>query len=120
MKRLAFFCILVSCLVLATGLCQTALDPNDFSGQWYSSENQNLYVFQEGLIHCPKHAVEISADESISGAYSCSRTSIFLFAKGIQGLEKEKELYLVHNGKGSFLCENQDGTGKIYFARYHP
>lgn len=119
MKRLALYCMLFAILILVTGLCQTAIDPDAYTGQWYSAEDQSIYQFYDGLITCSKHDAELSAAESISGAYTYCKDSIFLFAKGIEGLETEKELYLVHKGEGSFLCESIDGNGKYYFVRYH-
>lgn len=119
MKRLVIICFLISISILITGLLQPAINPEDFSGRWYSAKDQGIYQFQEGLIYCDKHPVMLSDDAFISGAYSCSRNSIFLFARGIEGLETEKELYLVHKGEGSFLCEQKDGSGMIYFIRYN-
>lgn len=120
MKRLAIFGIIVIFCILIAGFCQTAMDPEAFAGQWYSSSDQSIYLFQEGLIYSPQNAIAISDTDSISGAYSYCGKSVFLFASGIKGLETEKELYLIHKGDGSFLCENKDGSGKIYFIRYHP
>lgn len=118
MKRLAASCVIIFLCFLIAGLSQTAIDSEDFTGQWYSSTDQNVYLFQEGIIYCSKHAVILSDTISISGAYSFSRNSIFMFTKGIAGLETEKELYLVRRGDESFLCENEDGTGAVYFIRY--
>jgi len=118
MKRLAAFSTIILLFIIITGFGQTAVDPEDFAGQWYSSSDQSVYLFQEGLIYCPKHAVAISDNASISGAYSYCKNSIYLFAIGVNGLETEKALYLVHSGDGSFLCENKDGSGIIYFIRY--
>ena len=104
-------------LMIIIGLHQPVMDPQDYTGQWYSADDQSIYLFQNGLICSSRHAVPLSDTESISGAYSYCKNSILLFAEGIEGLETEKELYLVHNEDGSFLCENKDGTGEIYFIR---
>ena len=93
MKRWAILGIAVVVVIILAGLSQTAISPRDFSGQWYSWEDQNLYVFQDGLIYCTKHPIPISGTESISGAYTYCRNSVVLFAAGIPGLEQEKELY---------------------------
>jgi len=118
MKRLAGFCIIIVLCIILTGLCQTAIDPEEFTGQWFSAEDQRVYLFRDGLIVCSQNGVPVSEKEAISGAYSFSKKSIYLFAVGISGLETEKELYVVHKGEGSFLCENEDGSGKVYFIRY--
>jgi len=105
-------------LVLILVLGQTAINSQDYIGQWYSADDQSIYLFQDGLIYCSKHIVALSEKDSISGAYTYSKNSILLFAKGIEGLETEQEVYLVNNEDGSFLCENKNGKGKIYFIRY--
>ena len=97
-------------------LNRTAMDPADFTGDWYSSYEQCIYHFQDGLIYCPKYPI-MSDGEAISGAYVFSGKSILLFAKGIQGLENEREVYLIETKEESLLCENADGTGQIYFVR---
>ncbi len=116
MKYLLPLCLLL--LILAVGLSQPLLDPLDYTGQWYSATDQSVYLFENGLIHCPRHTISISGTDTISGAYSFSRHSILLFAHGVAGLETEKELYLVQKGDSSFLCEHEDGTGEIYFIRH--
>ena len=118
MKRPAVFCVIILALILFAGLSQTAKDPSYFSGQWYSSTDQTAYFFQEGLIYCSKYPVPVSENAFLSGAYVSGKQSILLFAAGVEGLETEKELYLVHKDNGSFLCEREDGSGKIYFIRY--
>lgn len=97
-------------------LNRTAMDPADFTGDWYSSYEQCIYHFQDGLIYCPKYPI-MSDNAPISGAYVFSGKSILLFAKGIQGLETEREVYLIETKEESLLCENSDGTGQIYFVR---
>ncbi len=119
MKRLAFFFIVVILLAIVVGLCQPTNSPECFSGLWYSSDDQTAYVFQEGLIYSDEHVISLSDTDSISGAYTYCQNSIFLFVKGIEGLETEKELYLVQKGEGSFLCEHNDGSGKAYLIRYN-
>ena len=108
--------VLLACLAL--GLCLTAVDPEDFTGQWYSAADQSVYLFRDGLVFCSRHAVPLSDTETISGAYTFGKDRIYLFASGIPGLEKERELYLVISGEEHCLCENPDGTGTVYFIRY--
>lgn len=110
---------IVAAVVLQGIFCalnQTAMDPADFNGDWYSSREQCIYHFQGGLIYCPKYQI-LSEGEPISGAYVFSGKSILLFAKGIQGLETEREVYLIETKEESLLCEKSDGTGQIYFVR---
>ena len=116
MKYILALCLVF--LIIFLGLNQTVIDPQDFTGEWYSAKDQTVYRFENGLIHCHKHTIAISSADTISGAYSFSKKSIFLFAKGIDGLEAEKELFLVHKDEGSFLCEDKNGDGEIYFIRY--
>lgn len=104
---LAIFCV----------LSRTAVDPEDFTGDWYSSCEQCIYHFQDGLIYCPKYPILTSDGNSISGAYVFSGKSVFLFVNGIEGLETEREVFLVETAEESLLCENADGTGQIFFVR---
>ena len=119
MKRFTAICIAVFVLAIFIMLGQTARDPAVFSGKWYSSVDQSVYVFEDGLIYCPKFKIALSKDDYISGAYTYGKDSIFLFVSGIEGLETERELYLIHKGDGSFLCDHEDGSGTIFFIRYH-
>ena len=117
MKRIAIFCIIIISIISIIGLSQTAINPESFSGEWYASGDQRVFLFQNGLIYSPKNAVISSDAGAVSGAYTYCSDSVFLFTEGVQGLETEKQLYLVHQDVSSFLCDNKDGTGKIYFIR---
>lgn len=119
MKRLSLFCTMFMLIIIVGGLCLTAIDPADYSGKWYSTKDQNVYLFQEGMIYCPKHAVMLSDTEYISGAYTYSQSSIFLFVDGIEGLETGRELFLIQSADSCFLCEKSDGSGTVYFIRDH-
>ena len=114
MRRAALIVFLILICAIIAGFCQTAVDPEDFTGQWYASSDQSTYTFREGIVFSGKSPLE----DSFCGAYSFGRKSIFLFASGVPGLEQETQLYLVEKDEGSFLCENPDGTGEIYFIRY--
>lgn len=118
MRRAAALGVIFIILVLLAGLCRTAVDPEDFTGTWYSSKDQSQYLFREGILYCTQNPIPLSDTGYISGAYTFVRGSVFLFARGIPGLEQEKQLYLFRKDRGSFLCENPDGTGNIYFIRY--
>ena len=119
MRRLTIISIVILICILMAGLCRTAVNPGDFTGKWYSPADQSVYLFQEGLIFCSRHSVPLSETQTISGAYSFGADSIFLFAEGIPGLEKERELYLITRGEERCLCESKDGVGMIYFSRYN-
>ena len=119
MRRLVAASFVLLLILIAVGLNITAIDPDFFSGQWYYSADQRAYLFQEGLIISLKQDKSILQDDALLGAYIFSKDTIYLFVKDIAGLESEKKLYLLHNGDGSFLCENSDGSGEIYFIRYN-
>ena len=119
MRRLAAFCVFLIVSILAIGLFCVALDPNQYAGYWYSSNDQCVYLFQDGLIFSVNNAEAFLNEDSFEGAYTYSKDVVFLFVKDIEGLEREKNLYLHHSGDASFLCENKDGSGKIYFMRYN-
>lgn len=117
MKRWGIPVTIILLLISFFFLSQPAIDPERFSGEWYSGQEQSIYHFREGLIYCRKYEVPLSDTEAISGAYTFSGKSIFLFAEGIQGLETAREVFLVENGDECLLCENADGTGMIFFIR---
>ena len=120
MKRYSFFGFIILLLFLIAGLGRTAIEPDQFTGQWYSADDHNIYLFQEGLVYCSEHGVSVSDSISLSGVYSFCRDSVFMFAAGVEGLETEREIYLVSDRNKSFLCERKDRTGKIYFIRSMP
>ena len=106
-------------VVLLIVLWQPAVDPEDFTGEWYSASGQNIYLFQNGIIQCDQHSAWQADGSCFSGAYMFSGKSVTLFALGIEGLESVKELYLIENKEESLLCENEDGSGQIYFVRHN-
>ena len=118
MKQLVSISLIIFFIGIIIVFSQTAVNPEDFNGEWYSSIDQSVYLFQDGLISCSRHAVPISDVAYISGAYAYCKNSILVFAMGIDDLETEKVLYLVQRDGGSFLCEHKNGTGEIYFMRY--
>ena len=105
-------------LAILTFLGKTAVDPSDFIGEWYSADSQEIYRFQDGIIHSNNDSDRWQDGDNISGAYIFSGKSVALFAIGVEGLESVKELYLIENKEESLLCEQKDGTGKIYFVRH--
>lgn len=117
MKRWLLLGIAVITVAVMAFLGQPAIDPENFTGEWYSADGQHIYLFHNGIIQCRQHYAELSDGSTFSGAYSFSGKSVALFAMGIDGLENVKELYLIENKEESLLCENADGTGTIYFVR---
>ena len=117
MKKWLLFGIAVIIVISIAFLGQPAVDPEDFTGQWYSTNGQTIYRFQNGIIQCDKHSVAINNGSTFSGAYIFSGKSVTLFAMGVDGLETVKELYLIENKEEFLLCERPDGTGTIYFVR---
>lgn len=119
MKRWFIFCIILLLLTTVVGINQTAVDPELFSGEWYSAEGLDLYLFEGGLIYNLNNSIMLLDDACISGAYVYCKDSIVLFARGIDGLEKERELYLIRKDNVSILCDNENGSGITYFLRYY-
>jgi hypothetical protein len=119
MKKWLLLGIAAMIVALIVFLGQSAVDPEDFTGEWYSVSGQQIYLFQNGIIHCGQHSADLGDGSTISGAYIFSGKSVALFAMGVDGLETVKEIYLVENKEESLLCENADGTGTIYFVRHN-
>lgn len=118
MKRwVPFGIVLILVLIVALFLFSTVVAPERFTGEWYSSEDGSLYLFQEGIIACADHSVPVSDEETFSGAYRFGKNSIAIFVISADGPGEVKELYWEHTKGGDILCENEDGTGKIYFYR---
>lgn len=119
MRRWLLFVFAIITVAFIAILGQPAVDPEDFTGEWYSAGGQQIYRFHNGLIHCEKGSVPLGDGSTISGAYIFSGKSVAVFAVGIDGLETVKEIYLIENKEESLLCENEDGTGTIYFVRHN-
>lgn len=99
-------------------LSRTAISYEDFTGTWYSCSSGEGYLFSQGIIVCQENAREEAW--AMDGAYNVSRDSLFLFARGVEGLETERVVYLINRNEGDLLCENSDGTGAVYFTRTPP
>ena len=119
MKRWLLLGIAIITVAIIAFLGQSAVDPEDFTGEWYSANGQHIYLFQNGIIQCEQHFAELPDGSTFSGAYSFSGKSVALFAMGVDGLEEVKELYLIEHKEESLLCDNSDGTGTIYFVRHN-
>lgn len=104
-------------LILALGLFSTAWNPGDFTGNWYSSDDGELYLFREGMVVCEEHNIMTASEEAMCGAYCFDRDSVAVFAMGVEGLETPRQLYLIHGSDGDRLCETKDGSGSTFFYR---
>ena len=82
-----------------------------------SMQSVRAYLDDE-LIY--EFGIPLGENQSMSGAYCVSRNSMVLFARGVEGLETERDVYLVHGSGGDALCEHPDGSGKIFFIRNPP
>lgn len=116
MKRWIALSIVI--IILAGGLLflkRTAIDPSDFTGEWYGAEDGQLYRFHEGLIECPENTHKDRGD--FGGAYFFCGDRVILFTIESDSVSQVRELYLAGEPKGEFLCESPDGTGRIVFSR---
>ena len=116
MKRwIALAIILLILVSMGCLLMRTAVDPADFTGNWYGAEDGRLYQFHEGLITNPETARE--GEDGFCGAYLFCRDRILLFTTDARGQSQLRELYLAGEPKGEFLGETADGSGRIVFSR---
>lgn len=105
-------------VVLIAGVCllgKTAVNPGDYTGDWYGAEDGRLYRFREGIITVPEDMRKTG--DGFCGAYSFCRDSIVLFISDPDGESTVRQLYPAGEPKGEFLCESADGTGRIVFSR---
>ena len=116
MKRwIAFAIIIVLFISIFALLAQKAIDPADFTGEWYGAEDGRLYRFREGIITGP--ADTQGAGDGFYGAYVFCGDRILLFTVSSDGQSGLKELYPAGEPKGEFLSETADGAGRIVFSR---
>ena len=116
MKRWIGLGIILTALIVGCCLLsQTAVDPADFTGDWYGAEDGRLYQFHEGIISRPEGTR--GAEDGFCGAYLFCKDRILLFTVSPEGESRLKELYPAGNPKGEFLSESADGTGRIVFSR---
>ena len=116
MKR--WIALAIVLLILIGGGCllaQTAIDPADFTGNWYGAEDGRLYQFHEGIILCPEEAQ--GEGDGFCGAYLFCKDSILLFTASPDGESKVRQLYPAGEPRGEFLSETADGAGRIVFSR---
>ena len=116
MKRWIVFAIVIVLFIsIFALLAQKAIDPADFTGEWYGAEDGRLYRFREGIITGP--ADTQGAGGGFYGAYVFCGDRILLFTVSSDGQSGLKELYPAGEPKGEFLSETADGTGRIVFSR---
>lgn len=116
MKRwIAFAIIIVLFISIFALLARKAMDPADFTGEWYGAEDGRLYRFQEGIITSP--ADNHDGGDGFYGAYVFCADRILLFTVSSDGQSELKELYPAGEPKGEFLSETADGAGRIVFSR---
>ena len=113
MKRWIPIGVVLVLVILAFGLCATAWNPGEFSGDWYCAETGELFRFQDGLVSCEQHNLLTGTIDAMCGAYCFDRDSVTVFSLGVAGLENPRQLYLIHGTDGDHLC----GSGETYFYR---
>ena len=108
---------IVLCILIAAGclLTRTAIDPADYTGDWYGAEDGRLYRFREGVISCPEDTRD--SEDDFSGAYLFCKDHVLLFTVSPDGHSQLRELYPAGEPEGEFLCESADGAGRIVFSR---
>ena len=117
MKRWIPLGLLLIFLLAALGLCCCAVDPEDYSGEWYSAEDASMYSFRAGIVQGDDHSIPAADGTRFSGAYSFARNRIALFYVGPGGVEEVRELTLVRRWDGDRLCGTENGTMKTFFYR---
>ena len=125
MKRWIPIGLVLVLVILAFGLCATAWNPGEFSGDWYCAETGELFRFQDGLVSCEQHNLLTGTIDAMCGAYCFDRDSVTVFSLGVAGLENPRQLYLIHGTDGDRLCGSKDGSGETAFrypndARRYP
>lgn len=116
MKRWIVFAIVIVLFISIFALfARKAVNPADFTGEWYGAEDGRLYRFREGIITGP--ADTQGAGDGFYGAYVFCGDRILLFTVSTDGQSKLKELYPAGEPKGEFLSEAADGAGRIVFSR---
>ena len=96
MKRWIPIGVVLVLVILAFGLCATAWNPGEFSGDWYCAETGELFRFQDGLVSCEQHNLLTGTIDAMCGAYCFDRDSVTVFSLGVAGLENPRQLYLIH------------------------
>lgn len=117
MKRWIPLVCLLTVLAAALCLCGSAVDPKDFTGEWYYAGDGSVYTFRDGIVECGRHSISSGDGSAFSGAYSFAGRKIAVFFVGPDGVEEVRELYLSRNRKGDTLCERADGLEKAIFYR---
>ena len=115
MKRWISIGVVLVLLILAFGLCATAWNPGEFSGDWYSAGGGSCSGFQDGLVSCEQHNLLTGTIDAMCGAYCFDRDSVTVFSLGVAGLENPRQLYLMHGTDGDRLCGSKDAFRRNIF-----
>ena len=116
MKRWIVFAIVILLFIsIFALLARKAMDPADYTGEWYGAEDGRLYRFREGIITSPADIQ--GTGDVFCGAYVFCGDRILLFTVSSDGQSELKELYPAGEPKGEFLSETADGAGRIVFSR---
>ena len=55
------------------------LEPTDFTGAWYRTEDGMLYIFEDGIIECADKEIIVLDNAVFSGAYCFAKdNTVFL------------------------------------------
>ena len=111
MRRTIWIILLVILLVFA--LNQNAIEPEMFTGTWYSTENGNVYCFQNGIIE----QIQPVKTPNIDGAYCFARNKIALYVSDLDGIDTVQTLYLASRNGTDILSMDPKGQEKAYFSR---
>lgn len=106
--------ILCGCIAFLFG---TAVNPEDYTGEWYYCKDSARYIFKNGLIACADRRSILLGETEFSGAYCFAKDRATLFVIDSDGVGEVIELYLVHTSDGDILCEAEDGSGTVWFCR---
>lgn len=94
-------------------LSAPARKPEDFTGQWYLGDAHAKYLFEDGLISRETD----NGESGIAGAYIFCADKLLLYVTDVEGLEEERELYLVRRTSGDLLCGSKNSTEEVFFSR---
>lgn len=116
-RRLMISVVLTALICTYIVLNSSALDPSDYTGAWYGAEDRQLYIFEDGLIECTEHYITLQGSDPFSGAYSFAKNKTAVFIIKADGVGEVVELHLIRSIHGDYLCETEDGSGKVWFYR---
>lgn len=104
-------------LLVGLWLSMPVMEPEYFTGIWYSGQGNNVYSFEDGLIYSWDESAEDNKERKRCGAYIYCADSVYLFVQEMEGLEREQELYLIREKGADRLSTERNGMGITYFRR---